>query len=179
MTVKERYNRWISLIEEYAKDPHMSYADIATLIAHETAIDQRDLTTIMKFLADTTLLDYIKTRKMMAAYQSLANAEASDPIDYAVAISGKGTHSYFDTAFKSMFKTQPLKVRGTKDFSMLKPPLTWEILSFYTEENANIADVETEKETIAHTKEQPTTPPKKRIRLNLLFTVFQGNSMNE
>lgn len=161
MTVKERYDRWISLIEEYAKDPHMSYNDIAMEIARETTYDQRDLNTIMKFLADTTLLDYIKTRKMMAAYQWLANAEVSDSIDYAVAISGKGTHSYFDTAFKSMFKTQPSKILGTKDFSMLKPPLIWKTLSCYTGKNTNIVDTATRKETIAQAKEQPAILPKK------------------
>ena len=98
MSVSERYDRLISLIEDKVKDPYLSYNDIVTQIVREATSNERDLTTIMKFLAGTTLVDYIKTRKMMAAYESLANDNREDAINQATAISGKGTPNSFSSS---------------------------------------------------------------------------------
>lgn len=156
MSVSARYDRLISLIEDKVKDPYLSPKDIATQIAREAAFNERDITTIMKFLAGTTLIDYIKTRKMMAAYESLSNDDTADAINRATAISGRGTASSFDTAFKNLFGTQPSKIKGTGDTSLLKPPATWVMLSQPhgpAEQNASSEGKQKEK-TVAIRKPQ-------------------------
>ena len=69
MNAKERYNRIILDIEEKAQDPFVSSSDLAMAVAADNFMSLREINTVTKFLFDDLLLNYLRQRKMMAAYR--------------------------------------------------------------------------------------------------------------
>lgn len=132
MNAKKRYNKIISDIEEKAQSPFVSSSDLATAIAVDNYMSLRELNTVTKFLFDDLLFNYIRKRKMMAAYRHLISGEKMDIIG-AVDIADLGTHSSFDRAFKKIFGITPKEAFRRKDPSLFVPPLTWDSISCETE----------------------------------------------
>lgn len=140
MNAKERYNKIILDIEEKAQDPFVSSSDLAMAVAADNFMSLREINTVTKFLFDDLLLNYIRQRKMMAAYRYLVSGESMD-ITGAVDIADLGTHSSFDRGFKKAFGITPKEAYRNKDLSLFVQPLTWDVISCETE-NPFVAEEE-------------------------------------
>lgn len=132
MNAKERYNRIIMEIEEKAQDPFVPSSDLAIAVAADNFMTLREINTVTKFLFDDLLLNYIRQRKMMAAYRYLVSGDSMD-ITGAVDIADLGTHSSFDRGFKKAFGITPKEAYRNKDLSLFVQPLTWDVISCETE----------------------------------------------
>lgn len=140
MNAKERYNKIISDIEEKAQDPFVSSSELAMAVAADNFMSLREINTVTRFLFDDLLLNYIRQRKMMAAYRYLVSGESMD-ITGAVDIADLGTHSSFDRGFKKVFGITPKEAYRNKDLSLFVQPLTWDVISCETE-NPLVAEEE-------------------------------------
>jgi len=132
MKAKERFEKIIQMIEAEARNPYIDPQELADKVAMQNGVAFRDLNTIFNFLTDIHIRAYIKERKMMAAYSYLIGWNKLR-IDGAVAISGKGTASSFNRAFKDTFGITPSEAFRDKDETRIVPPLSWGDISCETE----------------------------------------------
>lgn len=132
MKAKERFEKIIQMIEAEARNPHIDLQELADKVAMQNGFALRDLNTIFNFLTDIHIRAYIKERKMMAAYSYLISWNELR-INDAVAISGKGTASSFNRAFKETFGITPSEAFRDKDETRIVPPLNWDVISCETE----------------------------------------------
>lgn len=135
MNAKERFNNLIQAIEEQVQHPYLTAQEIADNVASQNALCYRDMSTVMKFLSDYPLIEYIKERRMMAAYRFLVTSECADKrkVAKATEISGLGTSSSFSHKFRNMFGVTPTVAAENKDMSLFVPPLDWDAISCKTE----------------------------------------------
>ena len=135
MKAKERFEKIIQMIEAEARNPHIDAKELAEKVAAQNGIASRDLNTVFNFLTDIHIRDYIKERKMMAAYSYLIrwNSWSKRRKSEAIAISGKGTDSFFNHAFKKTFGVTPTEAFRDKDETRIVPPLSWDDISCETE----------------------------------------------
>lgn len=131
MKAKERFEKIIQMIEAEACNPYIDPQELADKVAMQNGVAFRDLNTIFNFLTDIHIRDYIKERKMMAAYSYLIRWNKMR-INDAVAISGKATASSFNRAFKNAFGITPSEAFRDKDESRIVPPLCWDDISCET-----------------------------------------------
>ena len=128
MSAKEQYNRMITEIEKEAGRKDLSANDLATQIARDSGLGPRDLTAVMRYLTGDTLLEYIKSRKLMAAYRYLIE-DPKPKILSAVEISGLDNQSSFTKRFSREFGIPPKEAMQQKDRSRLVGPMDWDVLS--------------------------------------------------
>ena len=102
MTVKDRYEKTIQDIEEWAKDPFLRSQAIAEKVARANAVNLRDMSAIIGYMTGSTLRGYINERKMMASYLNLIQANKCD-IQQALAIAGYSDQANYTRAFKAQF----------------------------------------------------------------------------
>lgn len=135
MKAKERFEKIIQMIEAEARNPHIDTKELAEKVAVQNGIASRDLNTIFNFLTDIHIRTYIKERKMMAAYAYLIKWDSWSKMrkSEAIAISGKGTDSFFNHAFKKTFGVTPTEAFRDKDETRIVPPLSWDDISCETE----------------------------------------------
>lgn len=126
MNAKKQYDDMILCIEKCVCD--QSTDDLMESIAHNSGYGMRDINTVIKYLTGSTLRDYIKERKLMAAYRYLIT-EKNPNISFAVDISGFDNHSSFTKKFSARFGMPPKEASCKKDKSLLTDPLTWNEIS--------------------------------------------------
>ena len=126
MNTKEKYNKIIMAIEAGSCDSSIKCDELAYSVA--MGFGKRAMNEIFSFLTGYTLLDYIKCRKMMAAYRYLISTKKRD-IEGAIGISGLGDHSAFDKKFSKYFNMTPKEAHQKKNKSLLTKPLTWDEIS--------------------------------------------------
>ena len=86
MKANERFNQTIDTIEKLVVDPAMDARSIGEAAARKNGIAFRDLSTVFSFLMDTTLNNYVVSRKLNAAYRFLIHSETKR-FSHAVEIS--------------------------------------------------------------------------------------------
>ena len=128
MTVKDRYEKTIQDIEEWAKDPFLRSQAIAEKVARANAVNLRDMSAIIGYMTGSTLRGYINERKMMASYLNLIQANKCD-IQQALAIAGYSDQPNYTRAFKVQFGMTPGEAYKKKDLSLYTAPLTWGAIS--------------------------------------------------
>ena len=129
MSVKERFNKMMAELERLANAPeNLKPRDIAISISRMTGIGYRDLNTVFSYLADTSLLDYIRERQIMAAYKTIISIPMFD-VQMAISVSGFDNQSSFGKKFKEVFGLTPKEAHQKKDESLLAEQLTWDVVS--------------------------------------------------
>lgn len=132
MNAKARYNALIAEIEAKACDRNSIAHDLMFSIARSKGIDPRDLNALIRFMTGDTLLNYIKSRKLMAAYKYLIESQQLD-IESAIVISGFDNQSSFTKKFSAYFNLTPKEAFYKKDKSLYVEPLTWDTVSCDTD----------------------------------------------
>ncbi len=127
MTVDEKFDKLFALIEQKIKFTNKSSSVIAEEIAQEFGCSLRELSSFFTFVSGQTLTNYVKERKMMAAYESILNSEKYDA-NKAVELSGFADQPTFNKRFKIVFGLTPTEAFEKKDPSLLKVKLSWDKL---------------------------------------------------
>lgn len=147
MNAKERFNSIINSIEKYCEtEDFYSPGDIADKISSEVGFSFREMNSVFSFLIGNTFLEYIRERKMMAAYKMLISCPILD-IEAAVCVSGYDNQSSFTKKFNKQFGTTPKKAFYEKDESKILPIKTWEHISS-AEELFESVDVSAQTNTV-------------------------------
>lgn len=133
MNVKEKFEKIIFDIEDLVQNDLKKASDISEQIATNMLMDYRELNDVFKFFADRSLNEYIKERKMMAAYMFILTRDEMN-IDQAIEISGLDNQSSFGKKFKEVFGITPQEAFAQKDQSKLLSPLSWESIQFIESE---------------------------------------------
>ncbi len=129
MNAKDRYNRIVDAIENAIREGDCAKpGDIAGLVSRTAGHSLRDLASVFSFMTDQPLIQYIRTRQMMAAYQSLLGSKELD-IDRAIAFTGLGDQSAFNKAFRKCFGVTPGQAFKEREEKLYEPAMTWEIIS--------------------------------------------------
>lgn len=134
MNAKTRYDDLILKIEDGALDRDTSANDLMFSVARASAFTVGELSSMLRFMTGDTLLQYIKMRKLMAAYRFLIDADvrkitSTNAISNAVAISGYDNQNSFTKKFSAFFGLSPKEAFLKKDYSLLSEPLTWDSIS--------------------------------------------------
>ena len=87
MNVKEKFEKIVIDIEDIVKNEIRKASDISEQIATNMLMGYRELKDVFKFFTDRSLNEYIKERKMMAAYTLILTQDEMN-IDRAIEISG-------------------------------------------------------------------------------------------
>ena len=130
MNAKEKFEKIVIDIEDIVKEDIVKNeikkaSDISEQIAKNMLMGYRELNDVFKFFADRSLNEYIKERKMMAAYTLILTQDEMN-IDRAIEISGLDNQSSFGKKFKEVFGITPQEAFIKKDQSKLIPQLSWE-----------------------------------------------------
>lgn len=128
MAANEKFNSLIAEIENQVTNQTKSAKDIYFDVSRSQGLQPRDLSTVFSFLTNNTLFEYIKNRKLMAAYDYLIAAEKPN-MSKAIGIADYGDQPSFIRAFKKMFMCTPKEAVSRKDYSKLSPSLSWDMLS--------------------------------------------------
>ena len=136
MSFKTDFEKLIEMIELRSRKS-MSAVEIARDVSKSIGINTRDLGTSFLFITGKSLSEYIKDRKMMAAYKYLIETE-NPKTPEAVDISGYDNQSSFNKRFKEVFKISPGQAVKEKDASLYKTWISWEDLESETEERKGI-----------------------------------------
>lgn len=128
MNVKDKFEKIIIDIENFVENDLMKASDISEQIAFNMLMGYRELNDVFKFFANRSLNEYIKERKMMAAYALILTQDEMN-VDNAIEISGLDNQSSFGKKFKEVFGMTPQEAFAKKDQTKLLPPLSWESIS--------------------------------------------------
>lgn len=129
MNAKDRYNCIVDEIEKAVCNGGCAKpGDIAEQVLRKAGRSIRDLNSIFSFLTDQPLIQYIRTRQMMAAYRSLLESEELD-IDRAIAFTGLGDQPAFNKAFRKCFGITPGQAFKERNERLYKSAMTWDIVS--------------------------------------------------
>ena len=128
MNAKEKFEKIVIGIEDFAQNDLIKASDISKQIAFNMLMGYRELNDVFKFFTDRSLNEYIKERKMMAAYTRILVQDEMD-IEQAIEISGLDNQSSFSKKFKEVFDMTPQEAFIKKDQSKLLQPLSWESVS--------------------------------------------------
>ena len=142
LSAEEKYNEIIEFIErnienytEYKQDVDLVEATLAKFRTY--ASNCREMNTLMRFLTDRLLRDYVRERKLMAAYSIIIHSEPDPKTnrirlavkDQYLNVSGYGDDSAFDKAFRAHFHMAPTDAIKLKDETLIVPALTWKEIS--------------------------------------------------
>lgn len=131
MQAKEKFNNILYKIEElvweaeYMKDYEISEEAFA---AGGCYIDDRSKNTLFLFLIESTVIDYINERRMMAAYKHLITMKKKN-FKKAIDLSGVQEQSSFIRKFRKQFGMSPTKAFDEKDESRILPIKDWDQIS--------------------------------------------------
>ena len=117
------------------------HKEIATNISNENYLSVREMNSIIAFLTGFTLVEYIKERKLMAAYKILISDPIFD-IDAAIEVSGYDNQSSFTKKFTDFFGISPKVAHQKKESSKYKMPLSWEAISVDSSGTKELAKIE-------------------------------------
>ena len=141
MNVKEKFEKIITTIEDLVLNDLKKASDISEQIATNMFMGYRELNDVFKFFTDRSLNEYIKERKMMAAYTLILTQDEMN-IDRAIEISGLDNQSSFGKKFKEVFGITPQEAFIKKDQSKLIPRLSWESIQFVESETNRTPSVD-------------------------------------
>ena len=99
MNAKEKIEKIITDAEKMARDNFGKADEISIEIATTMFMGCRELKDVFKFFTGRSLNEYVKERKMMAAYDYMLRQEKLN-IDKAIEISGLDNQSSFGKKFK-------------------------------------------------------------------------------
>ncbi len=107
MNAKDRYDGIIEGIEEAVQN-YSDYParEIAGDEAENLGLAPREFSAIMQFFTGSTAIDYIRRRKLMAAYKYLITDKSPD-IQTAISYTDYDNQSSFTTAFRKIFDLPP------------------------------------------------------------------------
>ena len=128
MNVKEKFEKIIIDIENFVQNDSRKASNISEQIAFNMLMGYRELNDVFKFFTNRSLNEYVKERKMMAAYELILTQDEMN-VDNAIEISGLDNQSSFGKKFKEVFGMTPQAAFSKKDKTKLLPPLSWESLS--------------------------------------------------
>lgn len=129
MNAQERFEQYIDEIEDMSeKSECFKSSSIACEIATSHGIGIRDLNAAFTFLTESSLINYIKERQMMAAYKAIISADKFD-VEIGISITGYSDQSAFGKKFKERFGLTPKEAFEKKDFSKYIEKLTWNALA--------------------------------------------------
>lgn len=153
MTAKEKYDAIIDEIEELATKWRMSAIDIAGTVADKFVMSVRDMGTILGFLTNEKLINYIRSRKYQAAYAYLIGAKddgvkCARAIDKALTIADIYEQSSLNRVFKKLFGINPGEAYYLQDPSRMSPPKSWDEISHDVNVEDDIEESTPEMETI-------------------------------
>lgn len=131
MNVKDKFNNMMLFIEdEVNKKYPRRTKDIADKIQNQEFYSPREINAIFKYLTEKTLLEYIRERKLMAAYSELINSENwEDGLQDAISRSDSNDQSTLIKRFRESFNMTPKEAYEQKDTSLIKPVSTWDYIS--------------------------------------------------
>ena len=135
-----KYDEIIAFIEDnitnfndYEKDIDLLEATLRKFRA--VASSCREMNTIMQFMTEQLLRQYIKERKLMAAYECIIQAQPrnknlpKETKERCLQITGYDSDSAFDKAFRARFGMAPTVAMQNRDHSLITDPLTWDAVS--------------------------------------------------
>lgn len=129
MNAKERFDSIVTQIEQMISSKEcLKATEVKEAIAKQNGLGIRDMNTVFVFLTGLSLLDYIRERQMMAAYDIIVN-QSDFCVERAIIISGYDNQSSFCKKFKETFGMSPGIAFKKKDKTKLVEPLTWEAIS--------------------------------------------------
>ncbi len=128
MNAKNRYDGIIESIEEAVENWSDPAREIAGEEAGNLGLAPREFNAIMQFFTGSTAIDYIRKRKLMAAYKYLITDENPD-IQTALSFTDYDNQSSFTTAFRKIFDMPPGGAMTLKDQSKWEEALTWDIIT--------------------------------------------------
>lgn len=129
MNAKEKFDQLTDAVEKYVyTEGAPEIRKIAELLARRYAVGVRELNNSFVFLTGRSLYDYIRERKMMAAYKLLITAPLFN-VEKAIDVSGYDNQSSFSKEFRKRFDLTPKEAFLRKDESLEIPPLNWERIS--------------------------------------------------
>lgn len=142
-SAEEKYNEIIDFIEtnienctEYLRDIDLVKA-VEAKFCPQYAGNLREMNTLMRFLTEHLLREYIRERKLNAAYQIIISAgvdsakkriPTSVKYHYTI-VAGYSDDAAFDKAFRNRYNMAPTDAIKRKDRSLLTPPLSWAEIS--------------------------------------------------
>ena len=148
MNAKDRFNDVIRHIEERAfSGEYRRAGEIAEEVCRMTGLGIREINAVFIFLTGGPLLEYIKDRKMMAAYSELIKGERFD-VSRALEIAGYDNQSSFGKRFRERFGMTPSEAYARKAASMFRKPSTWDHISADRELPAEVLS---EVKSVSHT----------------------------
>lgn len=129
MTAKDKYNGIIQEIEVSINSQLRERpGDIAERFAQQQGCSPRDLSAAFTFLTGQPLIAYIRQRQLMAAYQCILESPSYD-FNKAIVFTNCAEQSAFNKSFKQCFQITPKQAFRDKDRSLLRPAMTWEVIS--------------------------------------------------
>lgn len=123
MTLQEKYDRIIGLIEEFIE---FGEPDIPEAVSREMGLNLRLLGDAFQFITDMTIIQYIRKRKLVHALS--ARMEQGLSIEQVVAQSGFSDAAAFSKACKKVFDLSPSQI--TEAVLSQHPPLTFDRITF-------------------------------------------------
>jgi len=130
MDTKSRYNELINFIEDSVCEAIGEKSrDIAYLVMKNKGrgIPTRDMGAIFLFMTGDFLNDYIKKRQLNRAFKQLIESE-NPIIEIAQDYTGRDQQA-FNKEFKKQFGITPTDARKERQYKLITPPKTWEVLS--------------------------------------------------
>ena len=129
MNAQERFECYIFEIEDMVeKSESLKPSKIAEELIVSHGIGIRDINAVFIFLTESSLINYIRERQMMAAYKAIINSEKFN-VEIGISITGYSDQSAFSKAFKERFGMTPKEAFENKDYSKYIEKLTWDKLA--------------------------------------------------
>lgn len=119
MTLQEKYDRIIGLIEEFVE---FGEPDIPEAVSREMGLNLRLLGDAFQFITDMTIIQFIRKRKLVHALS--ARMEQGLSVEQVVAQSGFSDAAAFSKACKKVFDLSPSQI--TEAVLSQHPPLTFD-----------------------------------------------------
>ena len=141
MKVSEKYNKIIYTIEELAQGrkvdntiisiPNHEISDKAFNIAECSTMNDQSKNVLFLFLNNSTVIDYINERKMVAVYKMLIDCEdwTKEIIYNAIQLLGLSDYQAFCKKFKKYFDISPKKAFLCKKSAVLPVVRDWDAIS--------------------------------------------------
>lgn len=119
MTLQEKYDRIIGLIEEFVE---FGETNIPEAVSREMGLNLRLLGDAFQFITDMTIIQYIRKRKLVHALSACMEQGLS--VEQVVVQSGFSDAAAFSKACKKAFDLSPSQI--TKAVLSQHPPLTFD-----------------------------------------------------
>lgn len=147
MNAQERFECYTNEIEAMAeKSESLKPSKIAEELIASHGIGIREINAVFVFLTESSLINYIRERQMMAAYKAIIYSEKFN-VEIGISITGYSDQSAFSKAFKERFGMTPKEAFENKDYSKYIEKLSWNALakdvSLFEHSNIEVKPVKT------------------------------------